>query len=128
MFSVNTENRTIEISRGDTGAVRIHANAKYKGTNTPYTFGERDRALFTIKDQSGQIVKQRVYQIVQNTFTVMLFNADTGKMIGGTYNWDVRYMINPHYETGNPIPVDGDQVVTPMLPASVNPLAVVGDI
>ena len=126
MFRV--DGHTIEISRGDTGAIRFRARAKYKGTDNPYVFGERDRALFTIKDTAGQIVKQKAYQIVQNVFTVLLFNADTEKMISGTYNWDVRYIINPHYETGNPIPVDGDQVVTPMLPGSVNPQPVVGDI
>ena len=128
MFSVDPSNHTIYISRGDTGAIRITANAKYKGTNDPYTFGQNDRALFTIKDQGGNIVKQKVYQIVNNVFTVMLFNADTEKMIGGTYNWDVRYIINPHYQTGNPIPVDGDQVITPTTPMTVTPYAVVGDI
>lgn len=124
MFFV--EGTTINISSGDTGAIRLTANAKYKGTETPYVFGERDRAVFTIKANNGEIIKQRAYPIVGNAFTVVFFNADTQAFTQSSYQWDVRYVINPYYEQGNPIPVDGDQVITPKLPMGVNILNVVG--
>ena len=123
MFTVNGP--TISLSRGDTGAIRITANAKYRGTDTPYVFGERDRALFTIRG-NGKIVKQKAYPIVQNKFTVVFANADTDQMAAGAYSWDVRYVINPKYD-GDVI-VDGDQVITPNGPMQANLLSVVGEI
>lgn len=100
MFRV--EGTNITISRGDTGAIRFAANAKRRDTGEPYTFGERDRALFSIKGGNGQILKQRAYPIVNNLFTVVFFNADTDKFATGAYNWDVRYVINPYYEDDPP--------------------------
>ena len=94
MFNVN--GTAITISRGDTGAMRLKANAKRKDTGADFTFGERDRALFTIKGGSG-IVKQRAYPIVNNMFTVVFYNADTESFAAGGYSWDVRYVINPYY-------------------------------
>ena len=123
MFTVN--GTTISLSRGDTGAIRITANAKYRGTDTPYVFGERDRALFTIRG-NGKVVKQKAYPIVQNKFTVVFANADTDQIGAGSYSWDVRYVINPKYENG--VIVDGDQVITPLGPQQANLLSVVGEI
>lgn len=154
------------------------AVAKRKDTGESYTFGERDRALFSIKSGGGTIVKQKAYPIVNNRFTVVFFNADTDKLAPGGYTWDVRYVINPYYQDDPPegpwpdydtltfpvakdtkcmhegtfytanqdiassedwdpthwnfadyrIPVDGDQVITPKTPMSMNLLTVVGEI
>ena len=99
MFNVN--GTTITLSRGDTGSVRLKAKAKRRDTGADFTFGERDRALFTIKG-SGQIVKQRAYPIVNNRFTVVFMNADTDQFSAGQYSWDVRYVINPYYDEDPP--------------------------
>lgn len=99
MFSV--DGTTITLSRGDTGAIRISATVTRKDTGQPYTFGERDRALFTIKG-GGKIVKQKSYPLVNNGFTVVFMNADTDQFAAGGYNWDVRYLINPYYDTDPP--------------------------
>ena len=48
MFDV--KNMGISVSRGDTGTVTIHT--------TGYTFGENDRAIFTIKDASRVTVRK----------------------------------------------------------------------
>jgi len=176
MFSVN--GTTITISRGDTGALRIHANATRADTGAAYTFGERDRAVFSIK-AGNQLVRQKAYPLVNNAFIVVFTNQDTENLqAGGGYTWDVRYAINPYYEDDPPAgtwtpyadltfpvakdtkcmhggtyylakqtietsedwtpshwsfadyrkPVDGDQIITPYLPMSVNILNVVGDI
>lgn len=176
MFYVNgTE---ITLSRGDTGAIKFQANVTRRDTGTAYTFGERDRAVFSIKSGAGQVVKQKAYPLVENEFTVIFMNADTDKIAPGGYSWDARFMINPYYDEDPPegtwtdyadltfpvakdtkcmhsgtyyianqaiptsedwtpahwtfadyrIPVDGDQVITPNTPMTMNLLTVVGDI
>lgn len=176
MFSV--EGTNITISRGDTGAVRMHATVTRRDTGTAYTFGECDRVLFSIKDGSGALKRQKAYPMVNNAFIVVFTNQDTENLAAGSYSWDVRYVINPHYDTDPPEgtwtpydelefpvlkdtkcmhggtyyiakqdistsedwtsshwmcadfrkPVDGDQVITPNLPMSMNMLTVVGEI
>ena len=122
----NVDGTSIVLSRGDTGAVRIHANAKRKDTGADYTFGPNDRALFSIKSSSGSVVKEKICPMTDNTFTVVFNNADTDSLAVGNYSWDVRYVINPYYDNGRI--VDGDQVLTPNLPMSMSLLTVVGDI
>lgn len=124
MFDV--VNDTIMISRGDTGAIRFRVNAKYRGTEDPYTFGANDRAVFSIKNASGAIVKEKVSPITDNAFVVTFFNTDTDSLAEGSYSWDTRYVINPYYSGGRI--VDGDQVITPKPPQTMNLLKVVGDI
>lgn len=100
MFEVDGTN--ITLSRGDTGAIRFHAKVKRRDTGADYTFGERDRAVFTIKSNSGQLVKQRSYPMEDNWFTVVFFNQDTDTFAPGGYTWDVRYVINPFYADDPP--------------------------
>ena len=177
MFSV--DGTTIIISRGDTGAVKINAGVTRRDNNDTYVFSETDRAVFTIKTSNGVLVRERSYQMKNNQFTVVFFNSDTERFEQGSYQWDVRYVINPYYEeempdaqtytdyidleypvssgtkckhggtyysanqdideseTWNPdhwqcvdyrVPVDGDQVITPTTPLSINMLNVVGNI
>lgn len=97
----NVEGTTITLSRGDTGAIRMKANAKRRDTGEAYVFGERDRALFTISG-SGGIVKQQAYQMRDNEFTVVFLNSDTDSFNPGGYQWDVRYVINPYYDDDPP--------------------------
>lgn len=123
----NVDGTTITLSKGDTGAVRIRAVAKRKDTGADYTFGERDRAVFSIKNGSGTVVKEKYSEMDDNVFTVVFYNHDTDKLTSGQYSWDVRYVINPYYDENGRI-VDGDQVITPNLPMNVALLTVVGDI
>ena len=96
LFNVNGTD--ITISRGDTGALRIGANVKRKDTGADYTFGERDRALFSIKNSRGELKRQKAYPMVNNAFIVVFTNQDTENLDSGAYTWDVRYIINPYYE------------------------------
>ena len=123
MFSV--EGYTIRLSRGDTGAMRVKATATLNGN--PFTFGSDDRALFSIKNGQGEIVKEKVAQMENNEFVVYFLNADTDNLSPTTYSWDVRYIIHPYYDSSGRI-IDGDQVITPMEPQSMNLLTVVGDV
>lgn len=68
MFDVN--DTTITLSRGDTGALLIKAEATRRDTGEPYIFGPRDRALFSIKDNRGAVMKQKIYPLVNVLLTV----------------------------------------------------------
>lgn len=107
MFEVNDESYDITLSKGDTGAIQF--------TVSGYTFGENDRAQFTVRNSRGSIVKQVVCALVNNACTVTFLNADTDTLPAGTYSWDVRYVINPYYDESGAL-VDGDQVLTPRRP------------
>lgn len=121
----NVEGYNIELSRGDTGALTVTANATLDGE--PYTFGENDRALFSIKSGNGEIIMQKICPMVDNAFTVQFLNSDTDSLAPGSYSWDVRYVINPYYDDSGKM-VNGDQVITPRAPMSLNLLTVVGDV
>lgn len=122
MYSVDGYN--INLSRGDTGALKVSATATLEGE--PFTFGADDRALFSIKSGNGEIIMQKICEMTANEFTVYFLNADTDSLAPGVYSWDVRYIIHPYYQDGRI--VDGDQVITPRAPMSMNLLTVVGDV
>ena len=121
----NVQDYVITLSRGDTGALTVRATATLEGE--PFTFGENDRALFSIKNANGEIIMQKICPMTDNAFTVVFLNADTDSLSPGSYSWDVRYVINPYYDDSGRM-VDGDQVLTPRTPMSMNLLTVVGDV
>lgn len=124
MFKV--EGYEITLSRGDTGGMRVVATATMDGQ--PFTFGADDRAIFSIKNGQGELVKEKVAQMTDNAFMVYFLNQDTDSLAGGqTYSWDVRYVIHPYYDASGRI-VDGDQVITPKTPMNMQLLTVVGDV
>lgn len=119
MFGVNEY--TITLSRGDTGAIKFTAE-------TDHTFDPVDRALFSVKNAIGEVVKQQAFEIDENkAFVVAFLNADTDTLSAGTYSWDVRYVIHPYYDDDGNI-VNGDQVITPRQPMELQLLQVVGEV
>lgn len=119
MFGV--EGYTITLSRGDTGAIKFIAD-------TEHTFNSEDRALFSIKNAVGEMVKQLAYSLDENkAFVVSFFNSDTDTLAAGSYSWDVRYIIHPYYDSDGKI-IDGDQVITPRQPMEMQLLQVVGEV
>lgn len=115
----------IRLSRGDTGALKVKATATLDGQ--PFSFGSDDRALFSIKNAQGQIVKEKVAELENNNFVVYFLNADTDSLAPGPYQWDVRYIIHPYYDSEGKI-VNGDQVITPKEPQTMQLLTVVGEV
>lgn len=117
----NVDGYVITLSRGDTGAIKFVAD-------TDYSFNAEDRALFSIKNAIGDVVKQQAFELDENkSFVASFFNSDTDNLAAGTYSWDVRYIIHPYYDaTGNII--DGDQVITPLQPMNMQLLQVVGEV
>ena len=119
MFNVNEY--TISLSRGDTGAIKFIAS-------TDHTFDEVDRALFSIKNAIGEVVKQQAFPLDSDkSFVVSFLNSDTDTLAAGSYQWDVRYIIHPYYDAAGNI-VDGDQVITPRQPMEMQLLQVVGEV
>ena len=119
MFGV--EDYTISLSRGDTGAIKFN-------TSTEYDFASNDRALFSVKNALGEVVRQQAYPLDENkAFVVNFSNSDTDSLPAGTFSWDVRYIINPYYDDQGNI-IDGDQVITPKLPMQMLLLQVVGEV
>lgn len=121
----NVEGYEIILSRGDTGALKVTATATLDGE--PFTFGEDDRALFSIKNGQGEVVKEKIAEMTNNEFMVYFLNSDTDSLAPGTYLWDVRYIINPYYDASGRI-VNGDQVITPKQPMNLQLMTVVGDV
>lgn len=117
MFSVN--GYTIDLHRGDTGTIGI--------TATGYTFGPDDRAVFTVKDLYGNVVKQGIYALDNNRFEVAFANGDTDQLETGLYEWDVRYVVNPVYDENDNI-ISGDAVATPKDPMDLRLRRTVGKI
>ena len=119
MFDVN--GYTITLSRGDTGAIRFTAD-------TDHVFDSIDRALFSVKNAIGEMVKQQAYELDENkSFVVSFFNSDTDNLAAGSYTWDVRYVLHPYYDASGNI-IDGDQVITPRQPMEIQLLQVVGEV
>ena len=78
MFRINQDTLTIDMHRGDTGVIGI--------TATDYTFNSDARAIFTVKDASGTIVKQGVYEMVNNRFEVVFQNGETDYLDAGQFS------------------------------------------
>lgn len=124
MFSVDEATGNIQLSVGDTASFSITAGG--------YTFAEEDRALFTVKDPSGEVVLERAYPLAEEepgngVFIVQLANADTDYLQPGGYSWDVRYVLHPYYDEAGRI-VSGDQVITPKAALTLTLLPVVGEV
>ena len=121
MFSI--DGYTISISRGDTASFIVTETSEH-------TFGSDDRAVFTVKDNAGEIVMERYYaldtELGNGKFLVELHNSDTDDLNIGAYSWDVRYVLNPYWE--NERIVDGDNVITPFAPQIFNILGTVGEV
>ena len=112
---------SIRLSRGDTGAIKITAD-------TDQVFTADDRAIFSVKNPTGEVVKQAVYPLDANkSFTVSFFNSDTDNLAAGSYSWDVRYIIHPYYDANGNI-IDGDNIITPKQPMTLELLQVVGEV
>lgn len=116
---------SISLSRGDTGAVRIKADATLN--EEAFTFGSDDRALFSLRNANGELVMEKVSEMQDNAFVVYFQNGDTDGLASGSYTWDVRYIIHPYYDDSGRI-VNGNQVITPKEPQSLTLLVVVGDV
>lgn len=103
MFTVDGVTRTIKLSKGDTGGIKIWVDE--------YSFADTDRAVFTIKDRCGRIMIERVLVPYAGRFIAALYNQDTEDLPCGLYKWEVRIVIHPYYDAAGNIE-NGDQIVS----------------
>lgn len=120
MFVINRTDKSIIMSRGDTGWIPFRI--------TGAMLGSSDRCIFTMKNSQGAIVKEAVFTPVSNVFWVRFVNSDTDGLPAGIYNYDVRVVIGPTYDPQTGAIVDGQEVKTPMMPANITLVNTVGEI
>ena len=99
MFDVNLETMEIKMHRGDTGSFKLQATRE---SETAWT--EDDRALFTIKNQQGEIMLQRFYRLDDHwglgngVIQVEFHNDDTDTWETGQYTTEFRFDVSPIWE------------------------------
>lgn len=132
MFEVDSINRSITMSIGDTGAV------SFRGLG--YEFQEIDRVLFTLKSSNGTVIMEKACALEDNRFVIYFHNHDTEQLAPGNYTWDLRCVLHPYYERKSgeitdqepadeePKIVDGDQVYTPYTAMNLTLVGTVGSV
>lgn len=119
MYSVS--GTTITLSRGDTMKLTFGSGKTDWGAN--------DRAIVTIKNASGTVVLKEIHTIKSDgTFDMSFQNSTTDTWPIGTYTYDVRYVMNPVYDTAGVNIIEGDAVITPAAPAILNIINTVGEV
>ena len=120
MFVVDAETGAVEMNVGDTGAWFMDAT---RDDEVPFT--SADRAVFTINDSNGETVLTRVYGLADadlgnGTIHIQLSNDDTDDWSPGSYSYEVRYVVNPYYDSSGNI-ISGDVVDTPGIDGKGDP-------
>lgn len=112
----------VRLTAGDTGILTILAK------DTEYVFTENDKAVFTIKRQnSNAILVDMILQPEPDGKVQIPFTSDlTDGWKPGDYRWDIRYVLDAVMEDGRV--VDGNEVITPMLPGTFTVVKAVGEI
>ena len=104
MFDVNLETMEIKMHRGDTGSFKLQATRE---SETAWT--EDDRALFTIKNQQGEIMLQRFYRLDDQwgqgdgIVLIEFHNDDTDTWETGQYSLERRYDVAPRWDGTAPV-------------------------
>jgi hypothetical protein len=98
-FQVDYETGDIKMNAGDTGSFKVHASRK-NGEDWP----SDSRMLFTVKNQQGEILMQRIYRLDDQwglgdgVVLIEFHNSDTDTWPVGTYQMERRYNVNPIWE------------------------------
>lgn len=117
MFDVS--GRLIRVSRGDTGLITFEAEG--------IDLTENDRAVFKVKNLSGDVMMEKVIAPERNRVTVPFVHEDTEALKPGRYEWDIRYVIDA-VEDGDGRVTDGREVLTPFPPGEFRIERTVGEI
>ncbi len=98
-FRLDPETMNITMNRGDTGAFFVKLTRKGGDAWT-----DDDRALFTVKNQQGETVMQRIYrlddqwEVGDGIFLVEFHNDDTDTWDTGDYAMEIRADISPIWD------------------------------
>lgn len=106
MFKVDVTTKKITMHRGDTGTVRF----RFPGLDA--VSADNIKAVFTMRNKHGAIVKQGIYEPDGISVPVGFMNNDTGNLDPGSYSYDIRIVGNATYGESGKID-DGDLIYTP---------------
>lgn len=109
--------RTIRISRGDTGLIRFQAEG--------IELTKKDLCVFTVRRRSGGMVMEKVIQSEENAYLIPFTNEETEKMDVDEYEWDVRIALDAVTD-GTGRVTGGREVITPWAPGKLKITKVVG--
>lgn len=119
MFELN--GTRIRLTQGDTGILTLNDVAG------EHVFTDADRAVFTVRKPGGTLVTDMVLTPeADGTVRIPFTNDLTDGWKPGDYRWDVRYVLGAVMDNGRV--VDGNEVITPMLPGVLTILEAVGRI
>ena len=109
--------RTIRISRGDTGLIRLPVDG--------VTLTEKDLCVFTVKRRSGGKVLEKVIEPEDNAYLVPFTNEETERMQVGDYEWEIRIALNATTDGMGRVN-GGREIITPWPPAAFKIVKAVG--
>lgn len=98
-FIHHNDTGDIEMNAGDTGSFKVHCSRK-----SGEAWTEASRMLYTIKNQQGEIVMQRIYRmddqwdLGDGVVLIEFHNDDTDTWEPGDYQTERRYNVNPIWE------------------------------
>ena len=98
-FQHDNETRDIIMNAGDTGSFKVHCS-RQSGEDWP----ETARMLYTIRDQQGEIVLQRIYRLDDQwdlgdgVVLIEFHNDDTDTWAPGPYTFERRCVVNPVWD------------------------------
>ena len=98
-FQVDYETGDIKMNAGDTGSFKVHASRK-NGEDWP----SDSRMLFTVKNQQGEILMQRIYRLDDQwdlgdgVVLIEFHNDDTDDWEAGDYSMERRYDVYPIWD------------------------------
>lgn len=98
-FQHDNETGDIMMNAGDTGSFKVHCS-RLSGEDWPSTA----RMLYTIRDQQGEIVLQRIYRLDDQwdlgdgVVLIEFHNDDTDTWQAGSYTTERRYNVNPIWD------------------------------
>ena len=98
-FEHDNETGNIRMNAGDTGSFKVHCARKSGELWTEYS-----RMLYTIRNQQGAIVLQRIYRLDDQydlgdgVVLIEFHNDDTDSWDPGDYSTERRYDVNPIWE------------------------------
>lgn len=118
-FIHDIETGDIRMNAGDTGSFKVHC-ARESGEDWPDTA----RMLYTIKNQQGEIVLQRIYRmddqwgLGDGVVLIEFHNDDTDTWMPGQYATERRYNVAPIWD-GTPSSARCVDALAPTSPATM---------
>lgn len=95
MIRIDTQQKSITIPRGDSGAVAVELTVT-DGEGQPMSImGKAIFAICKATSSSYTTMKTKVVDVVDNVVPLAFVNSDTEGIPPGSYFWDIRILTEP---------------------------------